>query len=87
MPGLNVFGGIGTNKNYLCSRRVYRDIVRHSCESRNPENVLPGILDARLRWRDERKNTLTPQLLCKVRGFGDEILDICCLSADTLNLV
>jgi hypothetical protein len=46
----------------MSSRGVYRDIARHSCESRNPENVLPSGLDARLRGHDE-KNTPIPQLI------------------------
>jgi hypothetical protein len=45
----------------MSSRGVYSVSDRHSCESRNPEYLVPGRLDARLRGHDG-KNTPTPQL-------------------------
>jgi hypothetical protein len=43
----------------MSTRGVSPEIVRHSCEGRNPENAVPGELDARLRGLDI-KNTPTP---------------------------
>jgi hypothetical protein len=49
----NFFLVIFSLVNYMSSRRVFCDPDRHSCESRNPENSVPGKLDARLRGHDE----------------------------------
>jgi hypothetical protein len=43
----------------MSTRGVSPEIVRHSCEGRNPENAVPSELDARLRGLDI-KNTPTP---------------------------
>jgi len=50
-----------TASSYLSTREVSPEIVRHSCEGRNPENAVSSELDARLRGHDI-KNTPTPEL-------------------------
>jgi len=46
----------GMNSIYLSTQGVYYELVRHSCEGRNPKNAVPSKLVARLRGHDIEKH-------------------------------